>query len=62
MAKKTVPFQGTKEQEEKLLEMIRAHKGEKGALMLILKQEKVIFGYLLIDIVRIISVEKQLSM
>ena len=33
MAKKTVPFQGTKEQEEKLLEMIRTQKNEKGALM-----------------------------
>ena len=50
MAKKTVPFQGTKEQEEKLLEMIRAHKGEKGALMPILQQAQDIYGYLPIEV------------
>ena len=55
MAKKTVPFQGTKEQEEKLLEMIRAHKGEKGALMPILQQAQDIYGYLPIEVQKIIS-------
>lgn len=62
MAKKTVPFQGTKEQEEKLLEVIRARKNEKGALMPIMQQAQDIYGYLPIEVQKIISDEMQIPM
>lgn len=62
MAKKTVPFQGTKEQEEKLLEMIRAQKNEKGALMPVMQQAQDIYGYLPIEVQKIISDEMQIPM
>ena len=59
---KTVPFQGTKEQEEKLLEMIRVHKGQKGALMPVLQQAQDIYGYLPIEVQKIISDEMEIPM
>lgn len=62
MVKKTVPFQGTKEQEDKLLELIRAHKDQKGALMPILQQAQDIYGYLPIEVQKIISDETQIPM
>ena len=62
LAKKTVPFQGTKEQEERLLEMIRAHKDQKGALMPVLQQAQDIYGYLPIEVQKIISDEMQIPM
>ena len=62
MAKKTVPFQGTKEQEEKLLEMIRTQKNEKGALMPVMQQAQDIYGYLPIEVQKIISDEMQIPM
>ncbi len=62
MAKKTVPFQGTKEQEEKLLEVIRARKNEKGALMPIMQEAQDIYGYLPIEVQKIISDEMQIPM
>ncbi len=62
MAKKTVPFQGTKEQEEKLLEVIKARKDEKGALMPIMQEAQDIYGYLPIEVQKIISDEMQIPM
>lgn len=62
MAKKTVPFQGTKEQEEKLLEVIKARKNEKGALMPIMQEAQDIYGYLPIEVQKIISDEMQIPM
>lgn len=62
MAKKTVPFQGTKEQEEKLLEVIKARKDEKGALMPIVQEAQDIYGYLPIEVQKIISDEMQIPM
>lgn len=62
MAKKTVPFQGTKEQEEKLLEVIRARKNEKGTLMPIMQEAQDIYGYLPIEVQKIISDEMQIPM
>ena len=44
--KSTVPFRGTKEQEEALLTVIRGMKDEKGALMPILQKAQEIYGYL----------------
>ena len=57
MAKKktSVPFNGTKEQEAKLLEIIAAHKGQKGALMPVLQQAQELYGYLPIEVQKIIS-------
>ena len=47
MAAKTgsVPFSGTKEQEEALLKVISELKDEKGALMPILQKAQDIYGY-----------------
>ncbi|MDR3289554.1 MAG: NAD(P)H-dependent oxidoreductase subunit E [Peptococcaceae bacterium] len=44
--KTLVPFHGTKEQEEKLEEVIRTHKGEKGATMPVMQEAQKIYGYL----------------
>ena len=40
-----VPFNGTKEQEQKLIELIAAHKGQRGALMPVLQGAQGIYGY-----------------
>ena len=60
--KKTVPFQGTKEQEEQLLQVIKAHKGQKGALMPVMQQAQDIYGYLPIEVQKIISDEMDIPM
>ncbi|MCI7099513.1 MAG: NAD(P)H-dependent oxidoreductase subunit E [Lachnospiraceae bacterium] len=60
--KKTVPFNGTKEQEEQLRQVIAAHKGQKGALMPVLQQAQEIYGYLPIEVQQIISDEMQIPM
>lgn len=48
--KSTVPFHGTKEQEEQLLAVIEPLKGEKGCLMPILQKAQEIYGYLPIEV------------
>ena len=53
--KTIVPFKGTAEQEQKLHEVIKAHKGQKGALMPVLQQAQEIYGYLPIEVQKIIS-------
>ena len=53
----TVAFRGTKEQEEKLLAVIAQHKGEEGALMPILQGAQDVYGYLPIEVQRIIARE-----
>ena len=60
--KKTIPFNGTKEQEEQLKQVIAAHKGQKGALMPVLQQAQEIYGYLPIEVQQIISDEMQIPM
>lgn len=60
--KKTVPFNGTKEQEEQLRQVIATHKGQKGALMPVLQQAQEIYGYLPIEVQQIISDEMQIPM
>ena len=50
-----VEFHGTKEQEEKLLAVIEKHAGEKGAMMPILQEAQEIYGYLPIEVQRIIA-------
>jgi NADP-reducing hydrogenase subunit HndA len=56
MAKKTtVPFNGTAEQEAKLYEIIDAHKDDPGALMPVLQQAQEVYGYLPIEVQKMIS-------
>ena len=53
----TVEFHGTKEQEEKLIAVINAHKDIKGSMMPILQQAQEIYGYLPIEVQKIIARE-----
>ena len=51
----TVDFRGTKEQEEKLLAVIEKHAGQKGAMMPILQEAQEIYGYLPVEVQKIIA-------
>ena len=51
----SVPFKGTKEQEAKLREVIEKHKGENGAAIPVLHEAQDIYGYLPIEVQKIIS-------
>ena len=53
--KTTVQFRGTEEQEKALLGVIHELKDEKGALMPILQKAQDIYGYLPIEVQKIIS-------
>ncbi len=55
--KQTVPFRGTEEQKEQLLQTIRELKDERGALMPILQKAQEIYGYLPVEVQTIISDE-----
>ena len=50
-----IPFTGTPEQEEKLLQVIADKKDEPGALMPILQKAQDIYGYLPIEVQKIIA-------
>ena len=56
-SKNTVPFAGTKAQEEQLLQGISENKEERGALMPILQHAQEIYGYLPIEVQTIIARE-----
>ena len=58
----TVEFHGTKEQEEKLLAVIEKHAGKRGAMMPILQGAQEIYGYLPIEVQKIIAKELDVSM
>ncbi len=58
----TVAFQGTKEQEEKLLAVIEKHAGQRGAMMPILQEAQDIYGYLPIEVQTIIAEKTGVSM
>ena len=62
MAIKTVPFKGTAEQQEKLMAVIAEHKDQQGALMPILQKAQEIYGYLPIEVQKIISDEMGIPM
>ena len=64
MAKVTcnVPFQGTKEQEEKLLAVIDRLKDQPGALMPICQQAQLIYGYLPEEVQKMIAEGLGISM
>lgn len=51
----TIPFKGTKEQEEKLMEVIAEHKNEEGAVIPVLHKAQDIYGYLPIEVQEMIS-------
>lgn len=51
----TVAFRGTAEQEEKLIAAIEKYRGIKGAMMPILQEAQEIYGYLPIEVQKIIS-------
>ena len=51
----TVTFKGTKEQEEKLLAVIEKYKGVAGSMMPILQEAQDIYGYLPIEVQKIIA-------
>lgn len=56
MSKKaTLPFNGTKEQEEALLKFIEEEKGQKGALIPVLQKAQEIYGYLPIEVQRMVA-------
>ena len=55
--KTTVPFRGTEEQKQQLLQVIRELKDERGALMPILQKAQDIYGYLPIEVQKMISDE-----
>ena len=53
--KKTVPFNGTKEQEEKLLAVISELKTQAGCLMPIMQKAQDIYGYLPMEVQNMIA-------
>ena len=53
--KKTVPFNGTAEQEAQLLAVIEEHKNDPGALMPVLQKAQEIYGYLPIEVQKMIA-------
>jgi len=53
--KNTLPFNGTKEQEQRLMEVIAEHKGQQGATIPVLHKAQEIYGYLPIEVQKMIS-------
>ncbi len=60
--KKTVPFRGTKEQEDQLRCAIAEMKNDKGPLMPIMQKAQEIYGYLPYEVQKIISDEMEVPM
>ena len=60
--KTIVPFQGTKEQEERLLAVIAEHQDQRGALMPVLQKAQDIYGYLPIEVQEIIADQMGISL
>lgn len=58
----SINFSGTEEQEAKLRKVISAHKGDKGALMPILQEAQGIYGYLPIEVQKIIATEMEVPL
>ena len=61
-AKNKVAFCGTEQQQTQLLKVIQSYKDERGALMPILQKAQDIYGYLPIEVQKIISDETGISM
>ncbi len=58
----TVMFRGTKAQEEQLIAVIEKYRGTKGALMPVLQEAQGIYGYLPIEVQKIIAVNMGVSL
>lgn len=61
-SKKTIPFAGTAEQEAELLKVISNLKSEKGALMAVLQHAQEIYGYLPIEVQKIVAREMDIPL
>ncbi len=55
MENKTLPFNGTKEQEQQLMAVIAEYKDQKGAVIPVLHKAQEIYGYLPIEVQEMIS-------
>ncbi len=55
MENKTIPFNGTKEQEERLMAVIEKYKGQDGATIPVLHEAQEIYGYLPYEVQKMIS-------
>lgn len=55
MDNKTIPFNGTKEQEEKLMAVIEKYKNQDGATIPVLHEAQEIYGYLPLEVQEMIS-------
>jgi len=51
----TLPFNGTEEQKQQLMEVIKKHKGQAGATIPVLHEAQEIYGYLPIEVQQMIS-------
>ena len=60
--KSAIPFAGTPEQEQALLDVINKHKSGKGLLMPILQEAQGIYGYLPFEVQRIIALNTGIPM
>ena len=58
----TVMFRGTKAQEEQLIAVIEKYRGTKGALMPVLQQAQEIYGYLPVEVQKIIALRMGVSL
>lgn len=58
----TLPFSGTPEQEAQLRQVIEQYKGQGGALMPVLQKAQDIYGYLPVEVQKMISEELGVSM
>lgn len=58
----TVAFHGTTEQEEKLLIAIKKYRGVKGAMMPILQEAQEIYGYLPVEVQKIVANNTEVSL
>jgi NADP-reducing hydrogenase subunit HndA len=61
-SKATVPFNGTPEQEAELRKVIAEHKDDTGALMPVLQKAQDIYGYLPIEVQKIIAIEMDIPL
>jgi NADP-reducing hydrogenase subunit HndA len=60
--KTTIPFNGTKEQMEQLLEVIQEHRKMEGALMPVLQGAQEIYGYIPLEVQKTISDELRIPL
>ncbi len=57
-----LPFTGTQEQEQELLKVIETHRGDPGAVMPVLQEAQEIYGYLPLEVQKIVAEELGVSL